>query len=1029
MMWANAGSHRRTHRRTRQRVPTSASESESSSASEQEATKSSTSSESEDQADASTSEEEDEHLHIMLSRRKHGYGVVRQVVRNQSRRSARTRDIATQQRLWQSHSMRASKMYPKSLWRVLHAVRLQPQTTQDAVLQACKVMLPRSERKTWPRTRRAIDSTIAKRLGVFHSRVTRSKTIDLSHHQHPSCQTPINFSFLDPIYAWAACALRLGESHKLHFDSAELVDPITGERMYGASVQHGEVMKQACDTRPGAPAIIGINYDAGQASTRRSYTPILITIGNTDYCGKRGCICISYMPRLPSSAPAEAKHELRQAVMKAIIDVIEQCAEHGFTCLLRDDEGKIYERVLFPVLARMEFDTKERTKFFCLARERACGCGSGPRRGHSNFRHCTSHASRGDLEQKRNDAHDPTLSQQERDAAASSLKRRGLNPYQQCTALLGLRHAVLRWPSRIFFGLFSFDVMHGIYLNCIGYLLDTLIDLLPASVLNELDRRVARLPPFRGKGGTTTRRVRRLSSSAYLTAEMKVVHLFVLPHVLGSNALLIPVQHRQLVMRAVVSLQIICYSVRSKRPYTLREHRHICRVVARDFYSALSELRQGSRLDKIARAENYNIDKPPAKRRRVPYRTTVEPPAGESSDTVSSSDEERYFDFFRDGKIIPHLFQHLVDQVRMGGTHSFHDTAGPESSHQDNLKVSGARSRKYREDNRTIAGMMKFNNGLDLIEEICRQSQIGQVPTGQEDANTESENADCDQDSVAAIVKLTNLLQSDEIGLAPLRRGGRGMHSPEGTLHHDVWDRILCEGVPVSLRELVSFAGTQLQLEGEHNRNQLLRCSWTLGWHVTQRTVDGIVRHFWGGGVTPNTTTNYRRGDWVEVCGQEMFRGEMTSRLARIVCGVKIGNIQQVFHDQAIDDSVWETDDCKTRDYAVYLLVRYAAPHAACGRRRGPEKRPLCPGELEPSHCLWKWYERPPQYRRGCWRERPWSRHRHLFGNTEQEQQSRRQNEARAWYDLIKVSDISDYANVSEDWDRPGAFLQSVMWC
>ena len=1029
MMWANAGLHRRL--RTRPRVPTSESESESS---PEESTKSysSTSYDSQDQADASTSEEEDEHLEIILSRRKHGYGVVRQVVGNQSRRSANTRDIAAQQRLWHAHALNASRMYPKSLWRVLHAVRLQPKTTQDAVLQACKVMLTRSERKTWPSSRRIIDSTIIKRLGVFHARVTRSVTIDLRHHPHPSCQTPIKFSFLDPIYAWAVCALRLGESHKLHFEAAELVDPVTGERLYGGSVQHGEVMKQACDTRPGAPALIGINYDAGQASTRRQYTPILITIGNTDYCGKLGCICIGYMPKLPGNSPPEAKHEVRQAVMKAIIDVIEQCAEDGFTCLLRNSDGEIYERVLFPVLARMEFDTKERTRFFCLSRERACGCGSGPRVGHSNFRHCTLHASRGDLAQKRRDTHDPTLSQEERNAAARSLKRRGLHPDHQCTALLGLRHAVLRWPGRIFFGLFSFDIMHGIYLNCIGYLLDILIDVLPPRILTVLDRRVASLPPFRGKGGTTTRRVIRLSSSAYLTAEMKVIHLFVLPHVLGSNALLIPEQHRQLVMRAIISLQIICYSVRSKRPYTLREHRHVCRVVAKDFFAALSELRRGNRRDKITRAENYNIDKPPAKRRRVPYRTTIRPPSDESSDTASSSDEERWFDFFRDSKIIPHLFSHLVDQVRMGGTHSFHDTAGPESSHPDNLKVSGARSRKYREDSRTITAMMKFNNGLYLIEEICKQAQIDKEPTV---ANTEAANADShedsasDQDTVGAMVKLTNLLESDEIGLSPLRRGGRDMHSPERTLHHDVWDRVLCEGVPVSLRELVSFACAQLQLEGELNRNQLLRCSWSLGWHVTQRTVDGTIRHFWGGGVTPNTTTNYRRGDWVEVSGKEMFRGELTSRLARIVCGVKIGNIRQVFRDQAIHESVWETEDCKARDYAVYLLVRYAAPHAACGRRRGPEKRPLCPGEFQSTHCLWTWYERPPQYRRGCWRERPWSRHRHLFGNTEQDQQSRRRAEARAWYDLIKVSDISDYANVSKDYDRPDAFLQSVMWC
>ena len=155
----------------------------------------------------------------------------------------------------------------------------------------------------------------------------------------------------------------------------------------------------------------------------------------------------------------------------------------------------------------------------------------------------------------------------------------------------------------------------------------------------------------------------------------------------------------------------------------------------------------------------------------------------------------------------------------------------------------------------------------------------------------------------------------------------------------------------------------------------------------------------------------------------------MTSRLARIICGVKIDHIKKVFGRNTVDDTVWENDDCKTRDYAVYLLVRYAAPHPDCGRTRGPESRPLCPGELLGSHCLWKWYVRPSTYRRGCWRDRPWNRHRHLFGNTGQEQESRRRNEARAWYDLIKTSDITAHANVTVDWDRPDSFLQSVMWC
>ena len=107
----------------------------------------------------------------------------------------------------------------------------------------------------------------------------------------------------------------------------------------------------------------------------------------------------------------------------------------------------------------------------------------------------------------------------------------------------------------------------------------------------------------------------------------------------------------------------------------------MCRVVAKEFFSSLSMLREQDRLRKIARAEQYNIGKPPAKRRRVPYRKVIEPPTDETTDTASSSDGDQLKEFFRDAKIIPHFVLHLPEQVRLGGTHAFHDTVVPEASH------------------------------------------------------------------------------------------------------------------------------------------------------------------------------------------------------------------------------------------------------------------------------------------------------------------------------------------------------------
>ena len=168
---------------------------------------------------------------------------------------------------------------------------------------------------------------------------------------------------------------------------------------------------------------------------------------------------------------------------------------------------------------------------------------------------------------------------------------------------------------------------------------------------------------------------------------------------------------------------------------------------------------------------------------------------------------------------------------------------------------------------------------------------VGDNDTSSAQCSNESEESEGDlsSDSTArnpsipsTRVKLTNPIRSDDNGLNLLRRGRRDMQAGAAVIHHDIWDRVLCEGVPVSLRELVSLVCAQLQVNDDRCRHKLLQCRWTLGWHVTHTTESGLTKHYWGGGVTPNTTSNYRRGDWVEIAGQEMCRGVLTSRLARM---------------------------------------------------------------------------------------------------------------------------------------------------
>ena len=309
------------------------------------------------------------------------------------------------------------------------------------------------------------------------------------------------------------------------------------------------------------------------------------------------------------------------------------------------------------------------------------------------------------------------------------------------------------------------------------------------------------------------------------------------------------------------------------------------------------------------------------------------------------------------------------------------------------------------------------------------ESDDDDSPLAAMDAEDDESSLDDDDHAYTQTTKLTCTVGGTSVAMKRLLRGRRGMHTIQDRIHHDTWDRVLCEGVPISLRELVSLAAVHLRLPDTlQTHKRLLLCSWTLGYHVTSTDSSGYSTHFWGGGVTPNTTSPLKRGDWVEIEGSEMCRGLRTSRLGRIICGVRIRKLGRVFGGE-ISDVVWENDSGKSKDYVVFLLVRYVMAHHDVGRQRGPEHRPLCPGPLKNTHCLWKWCQRGGNFRRGCWRDRPWARHKHMFGDSEEEQNKRKTQEARAWFDFIQSSNVGCHTNVKEDWDRPEALLQSVMWC
>ena len=190
-----------------------------------------------------------------ISRRKSLVGHAR-VQRKRHRPSPGTpRRIDATQAMWYEHAKSASKLYTPSMWRVLRAVDNSSQQTQSAVLGACRKMLPRSQQHLWPGSRKTVDQKIKSRLGHFLPNVMHAVEVDLSHLGLAELQDAMVFRFIDPLFAWSCCARRLDKLDLLHFEYVEYLHPTTTERLYGASVANGNIMREACRKVPTEPGM------------------------------------------------------------------------------------------------------------------------------------------------------------------------------------------------------------------------------------------------------------------------------------------------------------------------------------------------------------------------------------------------------------------------------------------------------------------------------------------------------------------------------------------------------------------------------------------------------------------------------------------------------------------------------------------------------------------------------------------------------------------------------------------------------
>ena len=158
-----------------------------------------------------------------------------------------------------------------------------------------------------------------------------------------------------------------------------------------------------------------------------------------------------------------------------------------------------------------------------------------------------------------------------------------------------------------------------------------------------------------------------ITSQVGLTAELRVLAVFLTMHVLGSQASLLDTPtHKRIrgsVLTAGSSLILILTAVRKKRPYSEREWDEIFGSVTLTFFRALDNIRLWDNHRRVEERRKYNLKHPDSPKMLGEF-------TGEDRDPMDSSenstDEEcrglaGFFD--RSRNILSHAAVHLKSQV------------------------------------------------------------------------------------------------------------------------------------------------------------------------------------------------------------------------------------------------------------------------------------------------------------------------------------------------------------------------------
>ena len=490
------------------------------------------------------------------------------------------RDFVATQDAWEKYVTDVGAICDPLFWKYFLKLHTLSRTAIDSALSAAKECF-RVPLSKFPLSLRTLRDRI-KRVPDFWTQVRHQKTIDISSFNLPV--KSVSFRFIDPIWAWIVAARRI-DPQEMHWVPDTLISPQTGERCYGAGVQYGEAFAAgAASCPPGTyPLFFSLHWD-GATARGLSACPICLGVGNTNVMSPATQFCVGYVPVVTGlgkkfySTPkaTELKFFIRNACAAAILEVLETGAKYGIMCRLVNRHGVDTRRLLMPRMMSMNFDQPEGQLFFGHKNSQCCSkCLR--RFGCSCFKK-SKEATRRQVQLLYDfvDGADGDC----RAFAQAKLQRWGFNPLRRCCLLshsfVKLFIRVPRWPLEVFPCVDYRDRMHGLmnqmYVKLLGAIDDVSMSTGDRQVL---DRRLAFITRQRMLRDPVTRRSYRRQQSLFsadgLTIVDKVSVLFILPHILGPAASILPVYARWPVLQAIARAQLCVIAARGRRSYTENE--------------------------------------------------------------------------------------------------------------------------------------------------------------------------------------------------------------------------------------------------------------------------------------------------------------------------------------------------------------------------------------------------------------------------------------------------------------------------